>query len=153
MQVDVVECECGHRAEVTFHDIDEQWVCPECKRSYFVELDENDHERDWQYHFWLRPSEEPPKQKAIQYMDFSDALKCIKRGQRVARAGWNGKGMFIFLVPGSKFTVNREPLLSMLGEGTEVSYHAHVDMKTADGQIVPWLCSQSDMLSSDWTVV
>lgn len=86
-------------------------------------------------------------------MDFSEALRCVKRGQRVAREGWNGKGMFIFLVPGSIFKVNREPLLSILGEGTEVSYHGHVDMRTANGQIVPWLCSQTDMLAEDWHVV
>lgn len=83
-------------------------------------------------------------------MDFSDALKLIKAGKRVQRAGWNGKNMFIFLVPGSIFQVNREPLLSILGEGTEVNYHGHVDMRTANGQIVPWLCSQTDMLAEDW---
>ena len=86
-------------------------------------------------------------------MDFSDALREIKKGHRVQRAGWNGKGMFIFLVPGSVFKVNHEPLLSMLGEGTEVQYHGHVDMKTADGMIVPWLCSQTDMLANDWQIV
>ena len=86
-------------------------------------------------------------------MDFSDALQNVKSGMRMRRSGWNGKGMFIFLVPGSKFIVNREPLLSILGEGTEVNYHGHIDMKTADGQIVPWLCSQTDMLASDWELV
>lgn len=83
-------------------------------------------------------------------MDFSDALRLVKEGRRVSRAGWNGKGMFIFLVPGSHFKVNREPLLSILGEGTEVDYHGHVDMRTASGQIVPWLCSQTDLLAEDW---
>lgn len=86
-------------------------------------------------------------------MDFSEALLYVKAGKRVSRAGWNGKGMFIFLVPGSTFTVNREPLLSILGEGTQVNYHGHVDMKTADGMIVPWLCSQTDMLAEDWGIV
>lgn len=86
-------------------------------------------------------------------MTFGHALEAVKRGARVARAGWNGKGMFIFLVNGSTFTVNREPLLSIMGEGTQVRYHAHVDMKTADGQVVPWLCSQTDMLASDWCIV
>lgn len=81
---------------------------------------------------------------------FSDALKLIKRGLCVRRSGWNGKGMFVFLVPGSRFTVNREPLLSILGEGTEVDYHGHIDMKTANGQIVPWLASQTDILAEDW---
>jgi Protein of unknown function (DUF2829) len=66
-------------------------------------------------------------------MDFSDALQNVKSGLRMRRSGWNGKGMFIFFVPGSVFKVNREPLLSILGDGTEVNYHGHVDMKTADG--------------------
>lgn len=89
----------------------------------------------------------------FQGMNFGHALEILKNGGRVQRAGWNGKNMFLFLVDGSKFTVNREPLLSILGEGTEVNYHAHVDMRTADGTIVPWLCSQTDMLANDWQVV
>lgn len=86
-------------------------------------------------------------------MDFSDALKLIKQGHRLRRAGWNGKGMFVFLVPGSVFRVNREPLLSILGEGTEVQHHGHVDMRTATGEIVPWSCSQTDLLATDWESV
>ncbi|MDF1769846.1 DUF2829 domain-containing protein [Maricaulis sp.] len=86
-------------------------------------------------------------------MNFSEALALVKAGHRVSRAGWNGKGMFIFLVAGSRFKVNREPLLSILGEGTEVDYHAHIDMKTATGEVVPWVASQSDLLSSDWGIV
>jgi len=83
-------------------------------------------------------------------MTFEEALTALKQGKKVARTGWNGKGMFIFLVPGSIFKVNRPPLLGIYPEGTEINYHGHVDMKTADGQIVPWLCSQTDMLATDW---
>lgn len=86
-------------------------------------------------------------------LDFADVVRGLKAGKRYARAGWNGKGMFIFLVNGSTFKVNREPLLTILGEGTEVQYHAHVDMKTATGEIVPWLASQSDVLAEDWQEV
>ncbi len=86
-------------------------------------------------------------------MNFSEALTAIKQGKRVARDGWNGKGMFVFLVPGSVFTVNRPPLLGIYPEGTEIRYHGHVDMKTADGMIVPWLCSQTDLLADDWGIV
>ena len=87
-------------------------------------------------------------------LPFSMVLDLVRnQGARAARKGWNGKGMFIFLVPGSTFTVNREPLLSILGEGKEVKYHGHIDMKTADGMIVPWLASQTDILADDWTVV
>lgn len=89
----------------------------------------------------------------ITRLTFSAALRALKLGQRVARAGWNGKGMFIFLVPGSTFKVNRPPLLGIYPEGTEINYHGHVDMKTADGMIVPWLCSQTDMLAEDWEII
>lgn len=86
-------------------------------------------------------------------MDFGDAIRALKSGEKVARAGWNGKGMFLFLVPGSTFKVNRAPLLGIYPEGTEINYHAHVDMKTATGEVVPWLCSQTDMLAEDWVVI
>lgn len=86
-------------------------------------------------------------------LSFSEALIALKHGKKVARTGWNGKGMFIFLVPGSKFLVSRPPLLGIYPEGTEVSYHSHVDMRTADGTIVPYLCSQTDLLSNDWEVL
>ncbi len=86
-------------------------------------------------------------------MDFGKALAALKEGKRVAREGWNGKGMFLFLVAGSNFVVNREPLLSIMGEGTMVTYRPHIDMKDAEGKVVPWLASQTDMLAEDWHVV
>jgi len=86
-------------------------------------------------------------------MSFSEALFLIKRGKRLQRAGWNGKGMFVFLVPGSVFKVSRPPLLGIYPGGTEIRYHGHVDMRTADGMVVPWLCSQTDLLAEDWQVV
>lgn len=86
-------------------------------------------------------------------LNFGVALQLLKAGQRVARAGWNGKGIFLFLVPGSTFKVNRAPLLGIYPEGTEINYHAHIDMKTATGEIVPWLASQTDVLATDWVLV
>lgn len=86
-------------------------------------------------------------------MSFGHALEALKSGERVCRAGWNGKGMFLFLVPGSTFTVNRPPLLGIYPEGTQINYHAHIDMKTADNKVVPWLASQTDVLANDWQLV
>lgn len=80
------------------------------------------------------------------------AIKEMRNGARVARAGWNGKGMFLFLVPGSTFNVNRAPLLGIYPEGTEIQYQTHVDMKTAQGTVVPWLASQTDLLATDWEI-
>jgi hypothetical protein len=86
-------------------------------------------------------------------VDFSKALTEIKGGRRLARGGWNGKDMFIFLVNGSNFKVSRAPLLGIYPEDTEVSYHSHIDMKTSQGYVVPWLASQVDLLAEDWVIV
>ena len=85
--------------------------------------------------------------------EFGWAIKQMRNGEKVRRAGWNGKNMFLFLVPGSTFKVNRPPLLGIYPEGTEISYQPHIDMKTAQNTVVPWLASQSDMLAIDWEVV
>lgn len=85
--------------------------------------------------------------------NFGEALARLRAGEKVARAGWNGKDMFLFLVPGSTFTVNRAPLLGIYPEGTTINYRPHIDMRTANGEVVPWLASQSDLLENDWLVV
>lgn len=87
--------------------------------------------------------------------DFSDALLWLKmeNGNRARRRGWNGKDMFVFLVQGSQFEVNRPPLLGIYPAGTKVSYHAHIDMRTATGEVVPWVASQTDMLANDWELI
>jgi hypothetical protein len=81
------------------------------------------------------------------------AVAQLQAGLRVRRAGWNGKGMYLFLVPGSTFFVEAErPMGRACPElvGHPVDYHAHVDMKTAQGYVIPWLCSQADLLAQDW---
>ena len=83
-------------------------------------------------------------------MNFSVALAVLKEGGRVRRTGWNGLNMFLYLVPGSEFTVNRAPLLGIYPEHAKVKYAPHIDMRTADGTLVPWLASQTDLLSDDW---
>ncbi len=77
-------------------------------------------------------------------MDFSDALRALKDGKRVARAGWNGKGMWLLLAPGG--------LVSGY-DGRDMEAQPYVGMKTAQGTWVPWLCSQTDLLADDWQVV
>lgn len=86
-------------------------------------------------------------------LTFGVALEALKAGKRVARAGWNGKGMFCFLVPGSNFKVNRPPLMGIYPEGTEINYRPHIDLKNADGTVGTWAPSNSDALAEDWAVV
>ena len=83
-------------------------------------------------------------------MNFGTALQCLKDGEKVARVGWNGKGMFLFLVPGSQFVVNRPPLLGIYPEGTTINYNPHLDIKHVDGSISTWVPSIGDVLAEDW---
>lgn len=82
-------------------------------------------------------------------MEFSDALKHLKRGRRVTRASWP-PGEFLYLVPGSTFEVNRAPLIGILGEGTKVNYAPHIDKCFGDDVCGYWTPSHADLLSDDW---
>lgn len=84
--------------------------------------------------------------------DFSVALQHLKDGNRVARRGWNGSAMFIFLVSGSRFEVNRPPLKGIFAEGTPIEYSAHIDICFGPGKIAVWTPSQVDMMAEDWVL-
>ena len=83
-------------------------------------------------------------------MDFSDALQNLKSGFPMRRSGWNGKGMFIYLVPANNYPATTEVAKRYWGENSFVPYGAYIAMKTAQANVVPWLCSQTDMLANDW---
>ncbi len=93
--------------------------------------------------------------------DFGWAIKQLKQGKKVARQGWNGKGMFIYMVEGQTIPYNnlRNQAKEVLAttpatDDNTVTINAHIDMRAADGSIViGWLASQTDMLATDWTVV
>lgn len=71
-------------------------------------------------------------------MNIGEAVKEMRNGNRVCRSGWNGKNMWLKLqVPdqNSKMTL------------------PYVYMFTAQGDLIPWLCSQSDLLADDWMVL
>ena len=86
-------------------------------------------------------------------MDFSGALRTLKAGGRVARAGWNGRGMFLYFVPGTEFHVSRPPLLGIYPRGKKVRHRPRIDMVCDDGHIMPWNASHADLLESDWIAV
>lgn len=105
------------------------------------------------YVTWLLKEQFDITYREASGLTFGEALEGLKLGKKAARVGWNGKGMFVFLVDGSTFAVNRKPLLGIYPEGHIVEYRSHIDMKTVDDQIVPWVASQSDVLAEDWALV
>ncbi len=87
-------------------------------------------------------------------MNFGQAIKRLKDGAKVQREGWNGKGMWLVLVPGSAITVTEgRPLAAIFPVGSTVSYHPHIDMKAADGTVFAWNPNSLDVLAEDWQEV
>ena len=79
-------------------------------------------------------------------MNFGKALEALKEGKKVARKGWNGKGMFLFLVFPEKIITNADVEIH--------SAHESIAMRTVDSSIVVgWLASQTDMLAEDWEII
>lgn len=91
-------------------------------------------------------------------MNFGDAIKALKEGRKVARKGWNGKNMYLWLKPATviKSEWCKDPMLKEIVDANngETEALGTICMKTADNKILTgWLASQTDMLSEDWTVV
>ena len=86
--------------------------------------------------------------------DIGWAVAAMCGGMRVRRAGWNGKGMWLSLTPGRIVQAGQlwSPSNAAFAEGNGGSAEVlpYVTMKTADNKIVPWLCSQTDLLATDW---
>ncbi|GAB3975863.1 hypothetical protein GCM10028806_34370 [Spirosoma terrae] len=102
-------------------------------------------------------------------MNFGKALEAAKQGARIARAGWNGKRMFVFLEKGSSvWDAQNGEFLHQLEdkiEGVSTSLYnrgadgsatrlPHLNMYSATGAtVIGWLASQTDMLAEDWQIL
>lgn len=96
-------------------------------------------------------------------VSFGEAIEAAKKGSRIARKGWNGKGMFVYLNKGSKFTPGDaeacahtggvHPSLFEQGSEGTVTRMPNLNMHAADGStVIGWLASQTDILAEDWTI-
>lgn len=106
-------------------------------------------------------------------LNFGDAIEMLKRGNRVARAGWNGKGMYLWMNQGivdasqpgfaaagwpqygNQMTLDGVRLAMFEpGPAGITTRMPNINMRTASGATVTgWLASQTDMLAEDWVVV
>ncbi len=71
-------------------------------------------------------------------MNFSEALESLIAGDKISRSGWNGKNMWIAIQRPDSHSKMTQP---------------YIYMYTAQGDLIPWLCSQADMLAEDWGIV
>ena len=76
-------------------------------------------------------------------MDFGAALQELKRGNKVARSGWNGKGLWVELQTPDEHSKMTLPYLYL---------NYPTDAQNTPGARVPWLASQTDILAEDWSI-
>lgn len=87
---------------------------------------------------------------------FSKALMLVKAGAKIARQGWNGWGMFVVYQKGypGGIPINKNTAEATgIPEGTICPFRPYLMMFTAQGDFVPWVASQTDILADDWMEV
>ena len=125
------------------------WNIPENEnpedKGYLVEYSDG-------YQSWSPEKQFEDAYRECDNMTFGLAIEALKRGLKVARTGWNGKEMFLFIARDIDFTTKADLSCVSDLEG-ELSLPSIV-MKTADNHFcVGWLASQTDMLAEDWKIV
>lgn len=83
-------------------------------------------------------------------MTFDQALIRLRAGECVARTAWAQGNMFLYLVPGRRFHVDRQPLAGIYPVGAELHYRPHIDQRQSDGTHAPWIPTSTDLLAADW---
>jgi len=97
------------------------------------------------YESWCPKDAFEEANREMSAMPFSHAFEALKAGKKVARASWNGKGLWIRLLTGAGITALTQPILVVEYPVGHTAY--------PNGSCIPWFPSQSDMLSNDWYVV
>lgn len=106
---------------------------------------------------------QPVGENADKLLTFGDAIYAAQAGYAIAREGWNGKGMFVVLMPplylppfNTQDTARKvnDRTAKWIGEDAPLDCQPYFAMYTAAKQWQPgWLASQADMLANDWMVV
>lgn len=91
--------------------------------------------------------------RACDALPFGLAVEAMKRGDRVTRAGWNGRGQFVYLVPANAYPAQTGAAKAHFGEGAQVPYNAYMALKGADDTVSTWAPSCSDALAEDWQIL
>ena len=86
-------------------------------------------------------------------LSFGQAIEAAKEGKRVAREGWNGSGMFAYIVPANSYKAQTQAMKDIYGDEGLVPYRAYWALMTAQGDVATWSPSGSDSLAEDWVIV
>ena len=90
--------------------------------------------------------------KENEFLTFGQAIEVAKQGKKIARKGWNGQGMFVYIVPANNYPAQTGVAKEYWG-GTLIPYRAYWALKTAQEDVATWSPSGSDSLAEDWLIV
>ena len=85
-------------------------------------------------------------------LTFGQAIELAKQGKKIARLGWNGQGMFAYIVPANSYPAQTETAKEYWGDKL-VPYRTYWALKTAQEDVVMWSPSGSDSLAEDWMII
>lgn len=84
-------------------------------------------------------------------MNFGEAIEAVKNGSKIARQGWNGRGMLVYYVPANFYPAQTDVARKEFGE--VVAYNPYLAIKNVNGMVSTWVPSINDCLADDWEVV
>ena len=130
------------------YNIFKGWTIPEdedpLKEGYKVKYSDN-------YISWSPKDTFEEAYRAIDSLTFGLAIEALKKGMKVARKGWNGKGMFVYYIPAHRYKSTTP--IAKKEFGYDVPYNAYLAIKNVDRSVSTWVPSVNDVLSEDWVIV
>lgn len=119
----------------------------------YIARNPNNHDDKWYISKEYYDKNLEPFESTKLSLNFGQAIEAAKQGKRVARTGWNGQGMFAYIVPAASYPAQTGAAKAHFGENAIVPYRAYWALKTAQEDVATWTPSGSDSLAEDWTIL
>ncbi len=149
----------GDMTKVSIADVDKKLLTTDFQQGFIARNPKN-HEDLWYVAKKYFDDNLQPAFDITINLTFGQAIRALKQGKKVARQGWNGKSMFLFLLPAGTVPTKaiHDPALRKVIEteigGETFEALGSIRMFTADKKILTgWLASQTDILAEDWVVL
>lgn len=103
------------------------------------------------YESWSPKAAFEEAYRKIDNLTFGLAVEAVKKGFKIARNGWNGKGMFVYYVAGGEYATQMEAAKKEFGKSC--IYNPYLAIKNVNGTVSTWVPSINDVLAEDWKIV
>lgn len=142
----------GDMTKVSIADVDKKLLTTDFQQGFIARNPKN-HEDLWYVAKKYFDDNFQPAFDITINLTFGQAIEAAKQGKKIARQGWNGKGMFAYIVPAAFYPAQTSAAKQHFGENSLVPYRAYWALKTAQEDIATWTPSGSDTLAEDWLIL